>query len=50
MNDRWRRLVAGSEEGFDGGLNVRETASGIHYGHDYRKAQQVAHMGFENSS
>lgn len=49
-NDRWRRLVGDSEEGFDGGLKAREAASGIHYGHDYRNAQKVAHMSFENGS
>jgi len=45
-----QRLVGDSEEGFDGSLKVREAASGIHYGHDYRNAQRAAHMGFKTGS
>lgn len=40
-----RGLVGGSGERFEGGLEVREAASGI-YGHIYRNAQKAVHMGF----
>jgi len=46
----WRRRGGDFEEEFDGGLKVREVASGIRYGHDYRNAQKAAHMVFENGS
>jgi len=43
---RWRRLVGGSREGFEGGLKVREAASSIYYEH--RNAQKTANMSFES--
>ena len=44
-----RGLVGGSGERFEGGLEMREAASGKRqavYGHIYSNAQKAAHMGF----
>jgi len=46
----WLRRVGDCEEGFDGGLKMREVANNIHHGNDYRNAQKAAQMGFENRS
>ena len=41
----YRRLVGGTGERFDGGLEAREVVSGI-YGQIYRNAQKAVHTGF----
>jgi len=49
MKDGCRRLGGGFREGFSGGLEVREAASGI-YGRNCRDSQNAAHRVFESRS